>query len=565
MLIGLTTLLQAESLQQPVILLLEDAHWLDEDSKAYLPRLLRALTADERTKYPVAILATARFEGSALPLDSFEFQHIHLSAFERPALSALAASLLGEAVDASLLDLIEARCGGNPFYAEQILRYLQEEDLLRRGDTNVLRLKPFESGDVLPSDANALLVARLDRLAQTVRQVVLTAAILGREFDVHLLARMLHNDEHLHACLEEGEREAIWAALSELRYIFRHAMLRDAAYNMQVLSRRRELHALALEALEILYVIPVAAESPDAGAHHYGELAYHAEQAGLLDKARLYLRQAGDVAAASYQNTQALDDYSRALSLTPEDDLDGRFVLLAAREDILETLGRQDERLMDLEALDALAQQLGQPAKQIEVVLRRADYLYNIGSFAGASDLAREGVQQAQAQGESLAALLAYNRLALSELRQDQYAAAAAAVELGLELARHHGFRYQETWLLTTQGMIAVEQRVMPQARRSFEASQASAQATGDRHSEAQALNNLGMLAGYQGDYPAARIYYEQSLNIAREMGVRYGEAIVLGNLGYILGMLGEYELAYRYTLDQLRISREIGSAYTEA
>ena len=567
-LIGLTTLLQAESLQRPVILLLEDVHWLDADSAAYLPRLLRALTADEARQYPLAILATARFEGAALPLDTFDFQRLDLSQLDRPALAGLAAALLGAHPAPELLDLLEARSGGNPFFAEQIVRYLEEEHLLLP-DPKGLFLKPLGSGGVLPSDANALLVARLDRLAQTVRELVLTAAVLGREFEVRLLAHMLHDDERLPAGLAQGEREAIWAALSELRYIFRHAMLRDAAYHMQVLTRRQALHALAMEALESLHAALPAQESPTAQAQHYGELAYHAEQAGLLDKARRYLRQAGDAAAVSYQNIQALDDYTRALALTPEEESAARFELLAAREDVLETLGRQDERQRDLDALETLAQQsseaVQQAAWQLEVLQRRSDFFHQTGNFSASCGAAQQIIERAQSPGERLAALLAYNRLALSELRLDQFEAASRHVQLGLDLARRHGFPYQETWLLTTQGMIANEQRSIPQALASFAAALASAQATGDRQSQAQALNNLGMVAGFQGDYPAARRYYQQSLEIAREMGVRLGEGIVLGNLGYILSMIGEYEQAYRYTQDQLRIAREIGSAYTEA
>lgn len=82
----------------------------------------------------------------------------------------------------------------------------------------------------IPLDANAVLIARLDRLREEVRRVLQTAAVLGREFEITILSKMLKGDELVIAKVQEAEANTIWVALAEIRYIFRHALLREAAY-----------------------------------------------------------------------------------------------------------------------------------------------------------------------------------------------------------------------------------------------------------------------------------------------------------------------------------------------
>lgn len=93
----------------------------------------------------------------------------------------------------------------------------------------------------------------MDRLAAQVKAVVRTTAVLGREFDVQVLSKMLRADER--AAIQVAEREAIWTALDVLRYLFRHTLLRDAAYEMQVRERLQSLHRLAAETIEALYPV----------------------------------------------------------------------------------------------------------------------------------------------------------------------------------------------------------------------------------------------------------------------------------------------------------------------
>ena len=162
--IGLITLLRAECLQQPVILHLEDAHWLDADSREFIPRLMRALTLDESKSYPIAILATARREGYDSVLgEETEFESIDLGNLARKELAGLAETHLNGSIADPLLGLLERRSEGNPFFAEQILFDLQERGLLVKSDQGWSITELGRSQ--LPGDIRAVLVARLDRLS----------------------------------------------------------------------------------------------------------------------------------------------------------------------------------------------------------------------------------------------------------------------------------------------------------------------------------------------------------------------------------------------------------------
>lgn len=558
-LIGLTTLLQAESLRQPVILFIEDIQWLDDDSASYLPRLLRALTANQKVQYPVALIATSRYESLKLPIESLPRRQIDLARLNRVSLAALARFHLGGVASEDLLDLLEARAEGNPFFAEQILRYVREENLLVK-QNDLWSFSQGENLPALPMDVNAILIARLDQLVQEVKETVQAAAVLGREFEIRILARLLEIQEihltDLTGIVGVAENEAIWAALSNIRYIFRHALMWDAAYNMQLHARRQALHAIVVEAIESLYAQDLSG--------HYGELAYHAERARLDEKARVYLFKAADIARESFQNSQADDYYTRALQLTPEDDLVGQYDLLLARLEIYKPQGRHEERQRDLHKLQGLANALNEPGRILEVIYQQAEAVFERGEAQQAASLCQQGIEMALTTQNTQAAIALYSLLGNSMQRLSQFEAARENIEKGLELARSAGNLHMESKLLNAYGMAHVLQGDLHQAGADFQHSLALARQVGDLRLQARPLTNLGMVANYQNDYLAAREYFEQSLALTRQIGARNGEAVTLGNLGFIAANLGDYASARAYTETYLRIAREIGQQHFE-
>jgi len=554
--IALTTLLQAESLQTPVILLLEDIQWLDADSSAYLTQLGRILAVQENLVYPLAILATSRFGKHDMPLMELNFSDLALAGLQRKHLNTLSAQLLQSPPGEDLLDMLEQRAEGNPFYAEQILRYMKDGDLLAL-DQGVWRIKPGQV-DTLPIDVNVLLVARLDHLSQQVKEAVQTAAVLGREFEVNLLSYMLHKeDTNPLPEIALAEKEAIWMALTELRYIFIHALLRDAAYQMQVHTRRKTLHSLALEAYEKL--------SGDGLADHYGELAYHAEQAGLSEKARHYLDLAGSAALEAYQNDLAVDYFTRALALTPPEDAPRRYDLLMKREHVYLYQAKNAERERDLAELAALLPELGDDRKAVDVLLRQSRLDLDLGQYALADASASRAADLALSVEKMEKATVAFRYLASSSIRQGKLEQAANLARQSVSLARKCGSREEEGWAANTLGMTAIEQGKLEEAEEAFKHSLEITHETGDLRFLGTPLNNLGLVATRQWNYTEAQNYLQQALEVAQKIGDRMGEAIALGNLGFISGSLGDYPRARLITERYLRICREVGNPYHES
>jgi class 3 adenylate cyclase/tetratricopeptide (TPR) repeat protein len=554
---ALIALCKALSLQRPLILIIEDAHWLDADTQAFLPGLARALTAVEGRSYPIAILATARHEGTGLAWDSaLAAKSIHLEGLPLEDLSRLVVTVLGGPAEPALLDLLAQRSEGNPFFAEQILHYWQEEDMLIAGRAG-WDLRDRGNGSLLlPTNLRAVLIARLDRLAREVQEVVQTAAVLGREFEVQLLARMLQGDETLLRKIEQAEQASIWTAMSELQYIFKHALLRDTAYRMQLRARRQQLHALAVEAFTTLY----AGELD----RHYNELAYHSEKAGRPEQACRYYWLAADVARTAFQNSLAEELYSRAIALADSSDPSALFTLHASREAIYELLGKRAEQRQELQALQSLADELQDDEKRIEVLVKLADFHTNLGSYQEAARIAQAAVSLSQETRQGKMALAAHRAAVSTCYRSGDKDAAFRHGEIALQLCREFADRSIEGQIHNLYGMIVLDGQSLSSARDYFEKSLSCFLETKELRAQAMALNNLGMVTGLMGDYPASQIYYEKSLAITQEIGFRTGEGYVLGNLGWVAGMQGDFLTARAYASQAIRIGREVGSRASE-
>jgi tetratricopeptide (TPR) repeat protein len=410
---------------------------------------------------------------------------------------------------------------------------------------------------VVPGDIQAVLVARLDQLAREVRETIQTASILGREFEVTILTKMLREEENVLYWVGEAEKAAIWAPLQELRYIFSHGLLRDAAYAMQMQARRRELHALAVEALEVLYGSDLK--------NRYAELGYHAEHAQIRQKAQQYYILAAKVAADLYQNSPAIEYYTRALAHTLIDDLDTKFTLLVERVLLFHRIGQRMLQAQDLDSLEALANQLGKPQHLAKAKMLRAQYFFITSDYPGTIGMSEEVIRLSRDLGEPDLALGVYPVWSHALLRSGRLEEALSHAVDALALARQTGRRVEEGKALTYLGLIALESKEPALGQTYLEEAVAIARETNERVLESRAIANLANSAAYiQKNYGLARTYYERANALNLELGDRYAQGIALGNIGWVCGMLGDFPAAQRYHEQSLVIAREVGNVYQE-
>lgn len=594
---ALKALILAESLRQPLVLNLEDAQFLDEDSRAFLLRLVRDVEA-----YPLAILASARPRSGQTPLfGSLPYDRLDLGIISDADMRTLAQELLNGPLDDELADLLAERAEGNPFFAEQILLYLREGGAIKEAGGKWMLANNRSRGE-LPTDVRMVFTARLDRLVREVKDIVQTGAVLGREFDVQVLSLMMRSDPQLSEKMRSAEDDGIWQALNQVRYLFKHALLRDAAYEMQLRSQRRELHCLAAQSLEQLYAQELEL--------HYDEIAYHYEaafQQGLeatRKPAYQYLERAGQRSMQAYENAAALDTFSRAMQLlSPEDEVE-RFNLLLQREAVLNLMGDRASQLTDLQEAQALADAWQRPAERAEIALRQANYANSTGKYDDAVEQARIASAAAQAAGQvkqEASAQLAwgdalYRKASYGEsiehleqarvlaqaamkpdleasilliagnvaLNQGRYDEADQYYSQALALSQQAGARRSEGSAWVTLGNLALRQANYPLARQRYLQGLEILRQVGDRTSEGRTLNNLGQSAKRQGDYDTAHKDYLQGLQITRQVGDRRMESMLLSNLGDVLADSGEYEAARGYYIQGLEIARQVGNRQSE-
>ncbi len=279
--------------ERPTVLFFEDMHWADPSSLEAIAHLL-PLT----DRVPLMILMLMRIDrdhGSwevKLKAET-DFPHrtseIHLHRLSPDDSSSLVAQLLGEAeLPAEIQQTIMERSEGNPFYLEEVIRHLMEQELIVEDEDGWRATKALEVMSI-PDTLQGVLLARIDRLEEDVRRTLQMAAVIGKSFLYRILETIAEAEMQLNTHLSQLQRVDLVrekARLPELEYIFKHALTQEAAYNSLLLKRRKVFHLKVGEALEELFL--------DRVDEFSGLMAYHFEAAEADEKALDYLQRAGD-------------------------------------------------------------------------------------------------------------------------------------------------------------------------------------------------------------------------------------------------------------------------------
>ncbi|MDP9276006.1 MAG: AAA family ATPase [Chloroflexota bacterium] len=302
--------------ERPVILIFEDWHWADESSAALLEHLL-PLVETERLGICVASRpdngegAVARLRERGERDHAARFIEVRLAPLAGSDSEQLARNLLAsKEIPPDLGALVLAKAEGNPFFVEELMRTLIDlgaivYDRQRAGWRTTDALERI----TIPDTVQGLLVAHIDRLDEDVKQVLKVASVIGRAFLYRLLSVLARAAETLDVALAELQHVDLIrerSRIPELEYIFKHALVHDAAYESILLQRRKELHALAGEAIERLFTERIE--------EFYGVLAYHFARAERWEKAQDYLFKAAERAEKIAGDAEALAHYRQAVA-----------------------------------------------------------------------------------------------------------------------------------------------------------------------------------------------------------------------------------------------------------
>ena len=371
-------LLQGRAKRQPVVLVVEDLHWLDAASDAFLRRLVPAL-ADT----PVLALLNFRPEYADEWLRGLDGRRIALQPLADPAVDELLDELLGR--DPSLGDLatrLRGRAAGNPFFVEELVQSLVQTGALT-GAKGAYRLVRAVDDSAIPGSVQAVLAARIDRLSPREKDVVQTAAVIGKQFAEPTLRAVTGLSEvELGAvvrALMEAELVLEQAVYPFIEYAFKHPLTQEVAYSTQLASRRARLHAAVARALE--------QEPVDVSGERAALIAYHWERAGVVWEAAQWQHRAAR-ALSGTDTREALRRLRRVLALLGDAPQSTEAIVLAveARDDLLRagTLAGlpPDEGTALFAAARALAERSGQRGLLVRLLSTFSEFLMMAGRSA---------------------------------------------------------------------------------------------------------------------------------------------------------------------------------------
>lgn len=278
---AIKSLFKAISNINPLVLVFEDIHVIDKDTEKFIENFTSNIG-----DCPILLLFTARYakDGSKQHL-SFYHEHnvneIELNTLDNKQVTAFIKDRLGLPTNVGIpqqtLRYILNITDGVPFFLEQILHFFVENNYL----DNKLNIV-IDKLD-LPESITYILTVRIDRLEKELKEIIINASILGKEFATNILSAVMKVD-NINNYLQRGREEGIWYPLSELVYIFKHALLRETIYSMQLKDKLKILHKGVAETIEDLF--------KDNLKPYYYDLAVHYEKAGIQDKTIRYLKNA---------------------------------------------------------------------------------------------------------------------------------------------------------------------------------------------------------------------------------------------------------------------------------
>ena len=416
---------------KPVLFVVEDAHWIDATTLEFLD-----LCLDHVGDAPVFILVTAR------PTFTHGFgghpnvTRLALNRLGRDHILAIAEGMTdGKVLPAELLDEIVARTDGVPLFVEELTKTLLESDGLTETDDAYV-LEGSLSRLAIPATLHASLMARLDRL-QPVKEVAQSAACIGRQFDFPLLPAISPLDDGaLGEALDQLEGAELLfrrGVPPDARYTFKHALVRDTAYESLLLAKRRILHGRIARSLETDFAGRVEAE-PELVAHHF-------VSAGDFERGIHYWQLAARRAVERSAHRDAVEHLTRALEVLPELPEDGERIRseveLQARLGMAYT-ATKGQAAPEVESAFLRARELCRrvpDAYQLFAVLRGLWLCYQVGSrLDAAREIGHELLQLAQSRESSTYAVESYRALGQTALWRGDFAMARDHFEHGLEL-----------------------------------------------------------------------------------------------------------------------------------
>jgi predicted ATPase len=566
MFVALGALIEAQARAAPLVLVLEDIHWIDQASIQLIEYLMPTVN-----RAPLMLLLLYRPERSKGCWEihekvAREFPHCATDIALHPLAATESQALLNNLVQvarwpAEMRELILNRTEGNPLYLEEVLRALMDSRTLIQDDSGQWQISGRLDASQIPDTLQGVMMARLDQLEELHRGTAQVASVVGRIFAFDVLAHVVpENGNKLNTSLVGLQQHEIvreTQRVPELGYSFRHALMQEVCYHSLSARARRQYHCKIAEYL-------CEAASRRELESQFPLIAHHAFTGQDWRRALQYQLLAGQQAQRLYANHEAIDHFEKAMqsaeNLPPAETIEQRQTIHVALGELLVTTGQYDRALQHLQEALALAIEHGDRDAQARACRWLARLHELRGEYPTAFEWIEKGLaalmgrQTTEAAELSLTAGLIHTRQGLYDQALDQSQnSLTIAQQLGevAVLARSYNLLGHVTRLLG-QSALAIEH-----FQRAFDLYQGA----GDISGQALAHNQIANACADMGQWQKAERHYCQAREIFDQVGDVYHRAMADSNLGEIALTHGRLDEALAFYQEALRSIEQIGGS----
>jgi DNA-binding NtrC family response regulator/tetratricopeptide (TPR) repeat protein len=518
------------SRHEPLLVVIEDLHWIDHSSEDLLASMVNGLPG-------AAVLFVVTYRPGYEPPwvnKSFATQLSLPPLSDEDSLRVAHSVLPGVSLPADLALVILSKAEGNPFFLEELALSIQD----REGPAG---------GLAVPDTVQGVLLSRIGRLAETEQALLQSAAVIGKDVPLLILAAVAElSEETLGQALRHlSTAEFLYEINSfpEVKYRFRHALTHEVAYESLHPAGRRLLHARIVHAIEALH--------PDHSLEDVDRLAHHASRGELWDKAVVYSRRAGATAAARSAHPQAVAYLEQALEALPHlpetrDTIELAIDLRFELRNSLHPLGDPERILAHLREAEGFAKTLDDPRRLARVFSFMTQYFRLMGDPDRAVESAAQALALAERLHDSRLWIVANTYLGSAYDARGEYGKAADTLKKSVESLPDTSIRQD----LGVAGLVPVFSRIylvyclaeLGEFREGAAYGQEGiqlAESADHAYSLIFASCGLGTLLLLQGEVARAVETMERGLALCRTLNVKIAFPLLASSLGAAYALAG--------------------------
>jgi DNA-binding NtrC family response regulator/tetratricopeptide (TPR) repeat protein len=496
---------------QPHVMVLEDAHWMDEATEEWTSRLAESLATQR-----VLLVVTYR-PGYVSALGDHTFHtRLALTTLSTDDSARMVRELLGtDELPRDLEALVLGKAEGNPFFVEELVRSMEELGAVRREGARLAIVGPLDAA-LVPDTIQDVVTARIARLAEAPRRTLRMAAVIGREFTRRLLDRVTESGTALDEILKELRAAELiheQRLFPEVCYAFKHALTHDVAYASIPAPERRALHQQIAQTLEALH--------GDRVAEVAAVLARHAIAAEDWERALVHLVRAAEAAARAFATRDALALYD--------------------------------------EALDAAARLPGTGGRVIAIHQARSALYFVVSDFERSREAAARARELARDVGDATREGVALAAMAWAATWARDLDGAIAHAREAIDVAKPVGAEAALARAQFTIGFVRGVTGVLDEAKGAIEHTLVASRSAGDVVHHSLALTTAGLIKSWEADFADADRLQVQGLALAREHNLLVPLLFSAFFRGLTLTGKGDYAAALTTFREGLELSEKVG------